>query len=256
MPDRIRVGCMGWNYDAWLGPFYPGGTRAVDFLSVYARAFDTVEVDSTFYAVPPVKTVRAWADRVPDEFVFSLKLPQEITHERRFRQATDVLAEFSDSARELGRALGPILIQLGPDFTPNELPALASFFRHLPRDLRFAVEFRHRGWIHDGVLALLADHAIALALTDARWIPRKTMLALAERPTRDLVDYSRIQVDRTREIDAWVPVIQTLAKTTTVYSYVNNHFSGHAPATAREFQRRLGLRVVEPAQMGEQLTLL
>ena len=269
MPDRIRLGCMGWNYDAWVGPFYPAGTRAADFLSVYARAFDTVEVDSTFYAVPPAKTVRGWADRVPPDFVFALKLPQEITHERRFRQATDVLADFVDSARELGRGLGPILIQLGPDFAPNELPALAAFLRHLPRDLRFAVEFRHRGWIHDGVLALLADHNVALVLTDARWIPRKTMLALAERPTadfvyirwlgpnRDLVDYSRIQVDRTREIEAWVAAVQLLAtRVQTIYGYVNNHFSGHAPETAREFQRRLRLRTVEPAQMGEQLTLL
>lgn len=269
MPDRIRLGCMGWNYDAWVGPFYPAVTRAPDFLAVYARAFDTVEVDSTFYAVPPAKTVRGWADRVPPDFVFALKLPQEITHERRFRQATDVLAAFSDSARELGRGLGPILMQLGPDFAPNELPALAAFLRHLPRDLRFAVEFRHRGWIHDGVLALLGEHNVALALTDARWIPRKTMLALAERPTadfayirwlgpnRDLVDYSRIQVDRTREIEAWVIAIQHLAaKSQAIYGYVNNHFSGHAPATARDFQRRLGLRTVEPAQMGEQLTFL
>lgn len=269
MADRTRIGCMGWNYDAWVGPFYPVGTRAADFLSVYARAFDTVEVDSTFYAVPPVKTVRGWADRVHPDFVFSLKLPQEITHERRFRHATDVLAEFSDSARELGRQLGPILIQLGPDFAPNELPALAAFFRHLPRDLRFAVEFRHRGWIHDGVIAVLADHGVALVLTDARWIPRKTMLALAERPTadfayirllgpnRDIVDYSRIQVDRSREIDAWFVALQQLtAKTQSVYTYVNNHFSGHAPETARQLQRKLGLRVVEPTQMGEQLTLL
>ncbi|HEY7566950.1 MAG TPA: DUF72 domain-containing protein [Gemmatimonadaceae bacterium] len=269
MSDRIRLGCMGWNYDAWVGPFFPTGTRATDFLSVYARAFDTVEVDATFYAVPPAKTVRGWADRVPPDFVFALKLPQEITHERRFRQSTEVLAAFSDSARELGRALGPILIQLGPDFAPNELPALASFFRHLPRDLRFAIEFRQKGWIHDGVIALLADHSVALALTDGRWIPRKTMLALAERPTadfayirwlgpnRDLVDYSRIQIDRTREIESWVAAIRQLAtKTPAVYGYVNNHFSGHAPETTREFQRRLGLRAVEPAQMGEQLSLL
>jgi uncharacterized protein YecE (DUF72 family) len=269
MPDRIRVGCMGWNYDAWVGPFYPSGTRAVDFLSVYSRAFDTVEVDSTFYAVPPVKTVRSWADRVTPDFVFSLKLPQEITHERRFRQATEVLAEFTDSARELGRQLGPILIQLGPDFAPNELPALAAFFRHLPRDVRFAVEFRHRGWIHDGVIAVLADHGIALVLSDGRWIPRKTMLTLAERPTadfayirwlgpnRDIVDYSRIQVDRSREIDAWVAAVQQVSsKAQSIYGYVNNHFSGHAPETARQFQRKLGLRVVEPTQMGEQLTFL
>ena len=59
MPAPIRLGTQGWNYDAWVGPFYPEGTRAIDFLSVYSRAFDTVEVDSTFYTVPPSKTIRA-----------------------------------------------------------------------------------------------------------------------------------------------------------------------------------------------------
>ena len=86
---EIRVGTQGWNYDAWVGPFYPEGTRAADFLTVYARAFDTVEVDSTFYAIPAVKTVRGWAQRTPANFMFSLKLPQEITHERRLRNVDD-----------------------------------------------------------------------------------------------------------------------------------------------------------------------
>ncbi|HEX4936902.1 MAG TPA: DUF72 domain-containing protein, partial [Gemmatimonadaceae bacterium] len=105
-----RIGTQGWNYDAWVGPFYPTGTRPADFLSVYARAFDTVEVDSTFYAIPPAKTFRSWRSRVAHRpgFVFALKLPQEITHERRFRgNAADVAAEFFDRARELGPALGP-----------------------------------------------------------------------------------------------------------------------------------------------------
>ena len=76
----LRVGTCGWNYDAWVGPFYPSGTRPVDFLSVYARAFNTVEVDSTFYAIPAVKTVRGWASRVGDGFEFALKLPQAGDH--------------------------------------------------------------------------------------------------------------------------------------------------------------------------------
>src|SRR6185312_15107685 len=154
MAARLRVGTQGWNYDAWVGPFYPEKTRAADYLSIYARAFDTVEVDSTFYAIPASKTVRGWAQRTPDDFIFSLKLPQEITHERRLRNVDDLAAEFFDRARELGHKLGPILIQLGPDFGPTELPAVAQFLPKLPRDIRFAIEFRQRGWIHDGLLAL------------------------------------------------------------------------------------------------------
>ena len=268
MSNDVRIGTQGWNYEAWAGPFYPAGTRAADFLAVYARAFNTVEVDSTFYAIPAARTVRGWAERTPPEFTFALKLPQEITHENRLRDSADIAALFFDRARELGPKLGPILMQFGPDFAPTELPALANFLPLIPRDIRVAVEFRQRGWIHDGIIALLAEHNVAVAFVDARWIPRRTMMGLAERPTsdvayirwmgpnRDLIDYSRIQVDRSRELESWAGVIKALARRVrTVYGYVNNHFAGHSPASARELQRLLGQRPVQPDQLGEQMSL-
>ncbi|MEP6999999.1 MAG: DUF72 domain-containing protein [bacterium] len=268
MTTRIRLGTQGWNYDAWVAPFYPTETRPSDYLSVYARAFDTVEVDSTFYAVPPVKTVRGWYDRTPDGFIFALKLPQEITHERRLRDSADIADLFFDRARELGTKLGPVLIQLGPDFGPSELPALASLLPTLPRDIKFAIEFRQRAWINEGVMALLAEYGVALALTDARWVPRNQMLALAGRPTadfsyirwmggnREIVDYSRIQIDRSRELEQWAGVLATLAKVRVkVYGYVNNHFAGHSPQSVRELQRLLGQTPREPETLGEQMSL-
>jgi uncharacterized protein YecE (DUF72 family) len=268
MPAAIHLGTQGWNYDAWVGPFYPDGTRAADFLTLYARAFDTVEVDSTFYAIPAEKTVRGWAERTPAHFRFALKMPQEITHERRLREVDDLLELFLDRAHVLGPKLGPVLIQLGPDFAPTELPALAQFLDKLPADARFAVEFRQRGWINDTVMQTLADHNVALALTDARWIPRKTMLSLAARPTadfaylrwmgpnREIVDYSRIQHDRTKELEEWSEAILLLIqKVTAVSGYVNNHFAGHSPYSARQLQRLLGQRPVEPGELGEQISL-
>ncbi|MES2178892.1 MAG: DUF72 domain-containing protein [Gemmatimonadota bacterium] len=268
MSALVRLGTQGWNYDAWVGPFYPVGTRPADYLTVFARAFDTVEVDSTFYAIPPVKTIRAWYARTPYGFTFALKMPQEITHERRFRDCADVADMFYDRARELGEKLGPVLIQLAPDFGPNELPAIANLLPALPRDIKFAIEFRHRGWINEGIVALLAEHAVALAITDARWIPRKQMMALATRPTagfsyfrwmganRDIVDYSRIQIDRSMELEHWTGVLETLANIRVkVYGYVNNHFAGHSPQTVRELQRMLGMPQVDPDSLGEQISL-
>jgi uncharacterized protein YecE (DUF72 family) len=268
MPARVRIGTQGWNYDAWVGPFYPDGTRPADYLTIYARGFETVEVDSTFYAIPVAKTVRGWAQRTPDDFVFALKLPQEITHERRLRNVDDLTAEFFDRVRELGPKLGPVLIQLGPDFGPTELPAVAQFLPKLPRDIRFAIEFRQRSWIHDGVLALLAEHNVALTLSDGRWIPRKQMMQLAARPTADflyvrwmgadqsIVDYSRIQIDRSRELESWTSVLWPYAEQgREVFGYVNNHFAGHSPESARELQRLLGQQVVEPENLGEQISL-
>lgn len=247
---------------------YPSRTRPADFLATYARAFDTVEVDSTFYAVPSANTVRNWGARVGSGFTFALKLPQEITHEHRLRGAGDTLQRFCDVARELGPKLGPVLIQMGPDFAPAELPALAGFLPTLPRDIDFAIEFRQRGWVTDGILALLAEHRVALALTDARWIPRKTMLQLAERPTgdiaylrwmgpdRSIVDYSRVQVDRTGELEMWAAALPALAtRVRTAYGYVNNHFAGHSPASVRTLQQMLGLPTVQPSQLGDQFQL-
>jgi uncharacterized protein YecE (DUF72 family) len=268
MSAAIRLGTQGWNYSAWVGPFYPTGTRAADFLTVYARAFDTVEVDSTFYAIPSAKTVRSWAQRVPAGFKFAIKVPQEITHERKLRDSGELLSLFIQRIQELGPKLGPILVQLGPDFAPSELPALTGFLPLLPADLQVAVEFRQRGWIHEGILGLLAERNIAVALSDGRWLPRKTVLQLAERPPADfayirwmgpdrsVIDYSRVQVDRTRELEAWVKAIMALAqKVTAVYGYANNHFAGHSPASMRQLQRLLGQKPVEPSELGEQMQL-
>lgn len=264
----VRIGTQGWNYPDWLGPFYPDGTRAVDFLRTYARAFDTVEIDSTFYAIPPASTVRGWHDRTPEHFRFALKLPREITHERRFVDCEPVLLEFTDRVRELGEKLGPILIQCGPDFTPSERVALTQFLPLLPRDLAFAIEFRHRGWITKEMLALLSEHTVALALSDGRWIPRTWLMKLCERPTgsfaylrwmgpnRDITDFSRLQVDRSAELDEWAVAIRTIQqRVRTVFGYASNHFAGHSPATVRMLQERLELRVTDPRLIGEQVSL-
>jgi len=263
----IRLGCQGWNYPAWVGPFYPSRTRAADFLSVYARAFDTVEVDSTFYAVPAVKTVRGWAERTPEHFTFALKLPQEITHELRFVGAGDVAARFYDAARELGPKLGPVLIQCGPDFAPTERDALEEFLVTLPKDIAFSIEFRQKGWINEATLGMLTARNVGLALVDARWIPRTAMLKLAARPTakhtyvrwmgpdRSITDFSRIQVDRTSELEAWAEVLPALAVEVPVYGYVNNHFGGHSPENVRLLQKQLGQVPKDPAQLTSQLGL-
>jgi uncharacterized protein YecE (DUF72 family) len=264
----IRIGTQGWNYEGWVGPLYPRGTRPVDFLSTYARAFSTVEVDSTFYANPSSKTIRAWSERVPRDFVFALKMPREITHDLRLRDALTATNLFIDRARELGDALGPVLIQMGPDFSPVEFSALEGFLSELPHDMNFAIELRNRDWISDQLLDRLAEHNVALALSDGRWIPRKTLLDLLARPTanflylrwmgpdRSIEDFSRIQVDRSRELEEWAVALATVPDSVSyIYGYVNNHFAGHSPESARQLQRLLGQTPVEPSSLEQQMTL-
>jgi uncharacterized protein YecE (DUF72 family) len=267
----ILIGTQGWNYTAWVGPFYPPGTRASEFLPTYARAFGAVEVDSTFYAIPDARVVRAWGERTPPEFTFTLKMPKVVTHERRLRDAEEVVREFLDRARELGSKLGPIVLQMGPDFGPDELPAIEKFLPALPDDLRFAVELRQSGWMRSDVLPhlldVLARHGVALALSDGRWIPRETMLELVERatadflyvrwmgPDREITDYSRVQFDRSAEMRAWSEVLKRAAQTKDIFGFFNNHFAGHSPASARELQRLLGQQPVDPETLRNQRSL-
>jgi uncharacterized protein YecE (DUF72 family) len=268
MAGAIRIGTQGWNYQHWVGPFYPNGTRQDDFLRLYSRAFTTVEADSTFYGVPAERTMRHWATAVGPGFRFALKLPRTITHEGRLVDSRDELAEFVDRARMLGESLGCVLIQFGPDFGPEHRPRLSRFLPQLPGDIRFAVEFRRRGWLTRPVLELLRDYGVALALVEGRWLPRERMLRLALHPTagfgyvrfmgpdRAIEDYSRVQVDRSAELGEWRAALLALSERAgDVYTYVNNHFEGHGPASARKLQSLLGLGAVEPERIADQTEL-
>lgn len=268
MTGRLHVGTQGWLYDDWAAAFYPEGTSSADTLRLYGRAFDSVEVDSTFYAVPSARTVRGWVERTPPGFTFTLKMPREITHERRLREPEPVLGEFVARVRGLGDRLGPVLIQLAPDFTPDQFATLEEFLPLLPDDLRFAVELRHQGWINRETHDLLTMHRVALALSDGHWVPRTWLMQLVDRPTADfhyirwmgpdrsLTDFSHVQTPRPEELDAWAAAIRPLpARGLDTFAYFSNFFEGHAPASARALQERLGLSVVDPGTLGEQISL-
>jgi uncharacterized protein YecE (DUF72 family) len=263
---EIHIGTQGWNYDAWVGPFFPRGTRAGDYLETYARAFQTVEIDSTFYAIPSQASVRSWKARAPEGFTFSLKLTQEITHHQHLLNCEDVLARFCERARELEDKLALILIQMPPDFAPPEFAALEKFLPLLPGDLRFAIEFRDRAWLTKDVgektLLLLKEHHVAFTPTDGKWFPRELMFRLMERVEkwaiqdfiyvrwlgpRELTDFSRVQINRQVELQQWAEAFRHLREhVAQIYGYFNNHFQGHSPHSARQFLQLLNLPTVEP----------
>jgi uncharacterized protein YecE (DUF72 family) len=266
----VRLGTQGWNYPAWIGSFYPPGTRRQDMLGLYARAFATVEVDSTFYAIPPAPVVQAWRDRVPHDFRFALKVPQQVTHECRLVNADEWLGKFLGRADLLEDRLGPLLVQLPPDFvaTAATRAALAAFVRGLPGDHRWAVEFRHPDWISQETLDLLQPANVALTLTEARWVRPAWMRKLAERPTADfayvrwlgpdrrITQFASVQIERDAELDGWSDVVRELGnRVREVYGYANNHWEGHSPGTVRRLQARLRLPVTDPLRLRDQAEL-
>ncbi|MGB7925948.1 MAG: DUF72 domain-containing protein [Pyrinomonadaceae bacterium] len=274
---RAQVGCQGWNYEDWVtgpgggaGIFYPQGTRAADMLGVYARAFETVEVDSTFYAIPSVSTVEGWDRRTPPGFTFSLKLPQEITHARGLRSGSvELLEEFCERARALGSKLASVLIQLPPQFeaTPENTTALREFLPHLPRDIRFSVEFRSNQWMKQGVVKMLGRHNVAVALIEGQWIERSEMLRCAEQPVadfayvrwmgeRDLTSFDRAQRARDKNLSSWSKVLTRLReRVPLIYAYFSNFYEGHAPASANKLKRLLGQAVTEASDLEDQPSL-
>jgi uncharacterized protein YecE (DUF72 family) len=275
--ECAHVGCQGWNYADWVTPpagsapvFYPQGTRDADMLATYARAFDTVEVDSTFYAVPSASVVDGWHKRTPARFTLALKLPREITHEAALGKGGDAaLAEFCDHARLLQEKLAAVLVQLPPQFAaaPDTVRTLARFLARLPRDLRFAVEFRHASWIEEGVVDLLNKHNVALALVEGEWIERRALWQCVESLTaefayvrwmgeRDLTRFDAVQRPRVKNLELWAEATRRLCeRVPAVFAYFSNFYEGFAPASANRLKELLGLPSVPPADLERQQSL-
>lgn len=279
----VRVGCQGWNYDDWVTPpaserpiFYPRGTRAADMLEAYARMFETVEVDSTFYAVPSESTVDAWRRRTHDRFSFSLKLPREITHEHALRgeDARRVLTEFCARARRLGPKLAAVLVQLPPQFeaTTENARALSEFLPLLPADIRFAVEFRDPFWFEEELLEPLTRHEqVSLALVEGQWASRERIwraTASILRPTdvaylrwmgeRDITAFDSVVRPRDANLERWAAGIERLrgrGRVREVFAYFSNFYEGHAPASANKLKRMLGQAAIEPGELEDQPSL-
>ena len=261
MKAKIYLGTQGWNYKGWTGAFYPPNTKTEETLGLYSKIFDSVEIDSTFYAVPAEGAVRGWEGRTPAGFKFSVKLPSEITHKNRLQDSEAILNHFIQRINLLKEKLGCILIQLPPDFSPGERKSLSSFLKLLPRHTKFAIEFRDPRWVGDKTLDELRDYNVAFALVDSRWISRDLSISVADRPTadfsyvrwlgpRDLTDFSRIQIERKEEMEQWARVFETISlKTSTIFGYFNNHFQGHSPASCNIFKSLINIPIIEPATL-------
>jgi uncharacterized protein YecE (DUF72 family) len=249
---------------------YDAGTRSDRFLRAYAREFSTVEVDSTFYGTPPLERVRGWLAAVPPAFTFALKVPREITHERRLVGCEALLEEFTASALAFGAQLEGALLQLPPDFAPDSIEALLAFVSRLRPGIRWTVELRDPAWFDaplPRVRAALGERNIALALTDGTFVPLDVMLAQLDAPIADhaylrwlgvrdaVTRFDRVIFDRSDRLRRWANAVKQAApRLTRVSGYVNNHYAGHSPAIVRAFYAELGIPHTEPPRI-EQTSL-
>jgi uncharacterized protein YecE (DUF72 family) len=166
----LRIGCSGWTYKDWKGPFYPPGVKDRERLEYYATRFDTAEINASFYRLPSEAMVEGWARRAPPGFVFAWKVSRFITHNRKLKDCADSVALVFGRMAPLGDHHGPALVQLPPQLRRDDA-RLAGFLKLLPKGRRHTVEFRHASWHHPAVFRLLGDFDAALCISDHHAAP-------------------------------------------------------------------------------------
>jgi uncharacterized protein YecE (DUF72 family) len=270
----IRVGCQSWGYDDWITPaggryvFYPAGTRKSEMLPFYSKVFHTIEIDATLYGIPPTTTFEKWYNETPNDFIFSLKTPREVTHDGRLSPSTvPVMLEFVERSQVLKEKLGIFLIQLPPSFDGSRDNGrnVRDFLEQLPAGNRYAVEFRNKDWFIDWTFQELEKNGVTLGLVEGPWLPREIMFDAAARLTadfayirimgeRDLEKFDRIYRHRDEILNEWADAIKTISAAD-IFVYVDNYFEGFAPETANKLQRLLDLPVTTAAEHEDQPSL-
>ncbi|HSE42047.1 MAG TPA: DUF72 domain-containing protein, partial [Acidobacteriota bacterium] len=162
---KILVGTSGFSYTEWKGIFYPEDLPSKNYLSFYAQHFKTTEINNTFYKLPSRKNTEAWYASVPDDFSFTLKLTQKITHIKRLKSVDSEMNAFFEGADGLMEKMGPILVQLPPNFRKNT-EVLNDFLDSYSKRGKLALEFRHDSWFSDDVYELLKKHQSAFGVVE------------------------------------------------------------------------------------------
>ncbi len=271
-PSLVRFGTSSFSSEDWVGPFYPDGTKPAEFLGYYAKQFDTVEVDATYYAIPSARTVAGWAEKTPESFLISAKFPRSIVHggegatpDSKLILEPDVT--YADRDRflkviaELGKRLGPLVLQF-PYFSKKVfasrepfLERLDRFLTDLPEGFRYGVEIRNRTWLKSDFIEILRRHTVALVLVDQAWMPHGDEVEQLFDPVtsdfcyvRLLGDRQQIEaitktwekevIDRDESLARWSAfLVRMMQRHIQTLVYINNHFAGHAPATLRKLKK-------------------
>ena len=243
-PQTFYLGTSGWAHRDWVGSLYRHDMPPSEYLTTYAQQFNTVEIEHTFFDLPTRQTVQSWQRRTPPDFIFSPCLPRRITHVQRLKDVQGLLEDFIETMGELGDKLGPILVQLPEDWRSVEQESLEAFLGMLPRQVSFALEFRHGSWIKDTTFTLLEQYQVAWVIVDAPFLPRVPRVtanfAYVRWHGRPGYQTQR-QMDPAAALRPWVPVLHQLGRQAQrVYGYVHDRFSGYAPRDCQTLRELLG----------------
>ncbi|MCS6774373.1 MAG: DUF72 domain-containing protein [Anaerolineae bacterium] len=264
----LFVGCPMWGVRAWVGSFFPPGTRPAEFLSAYSRRMNTVEGNTTFYALPDLETVRRWRDQTPDGFRFCLKVPQAISHHKRLVACDAETEAFVRCLQTLGDRCGPAFLQLPPTFSPERLRDLDRWLARWHSAFRLAVEPRHPdlfGRYETELDALLRQYNVARCVFDTAPLfsapPDRPATATAQArkprvPTRRTrtADFVFVRYvghpdldTNTRWLMPWVEAVRAwLAEGRDVYFFCHHPDDALTPRLAEQFRTLVG-KAIPPA---------
>ena len=247
---KIRVGCSGWSYEDWLGPFYPKQAKPKDYLRLYSSVFDAVEIDSSFYRIPNQTMVSQWSKNTPDNFVFCPKFPKKVTHDFKLQNVGSTVNFFYKTLAGLDKKLGPLVIQLPPSFKYEKgFPVLQNF---VTTDLktsafRHAVEFRHKSWFRDDVYKFLEENNVSFCWSITQYVTTPTKVTSDFIYTRmvgerDITKFNETQKDRSKLMNEMSQALKSsIGSVDDAFVFFNNHFAGFGPESVNEFKRLLGL---------------
>ncbi|HEV2836969.1 MAG TPA: DUF72 domain-containing protein [Pyrinomonadaceae bacterium] len=226
---KLYVGTSGYSYKEWKGSFYPEKIPAGEMLSYYALRLPAVELNNTFYRMPQRTMVESWRTQVPDDFRFSVKAAQRITHFKRLKDAGDETKYMLETVSALDNRLGVVLFQLPPNMK-KDLERLESFLKELPENTPAAFEFRHPTWFDDDVIELLKSQNRALCASDTDELPASHIDRTAD------WGYLRLRRVQYSEADLaeWLKRIQA-QNWKTAFVFFKHEDEGTGPKLAAQF---------------------
>ena len=240
LAGMVRIGCSGWQYRHWRGNFYPAALPPSRWFQQYARTFDTVEINNSFYRLPSPETFERWREQAGGAFLYAVKASRFLTHMKKLKDPEAPLDLFFDHATHLGPRLGPVLYQLPPRW-PLNLERLHHFLDALPSasgstgsaGIRHAIEFREPSWYDERVFELLRRYQVALCLHDmpgsasARFVVGPFVYVRFHGVTKYAGRYGD------DHLEDWADWLAACAEEgLDVYAYFNNDTGGHAPRDA------------------------
>jgi uncharacterized protein YecE (DUF72 family) len=270
----LYLGCPIWANKAWVGTFYPEGTKQREFLSLYSRRLNAVEGNTTFYGLPTADTVARWRDETPSGFKFCLKFPRAITHDHRLREAEADTETFAQRVSQLGDRAGASLLQLPPSFGGDDLPALLRYLDHLPAlPGGCAVEVRHRDFFGGNAESALEDalreRDVARVLYDQRGLrsaepadegTRRAQAAKPNVPVRfaRTASFAFVRYISHPDVPANAPLLDEWAGHVAgwlnagddVFFFCHHKNDFYAPVVARDFHQRVGRLAALPPLPG------